>query len=183
MAYDPATDPNNALLSSYGYIRTPGAPASMQQQQPSSGGLDSIMQYLIGGKGQGGGGGGNKRSGPGAPLGGGVDELFYDDPRGFNASASVDPSHGDHLHFGSDDVNMRRVARKLDNKGFTVSGLEGWQGQGQISSGHATNSYHYRDGRNGMGQGMDVNYYGGGKWNDEQKALSWLERWLARKFG
>ena len=69
------------------------------------------------------------------------------------------------------------IARRLENKGFQVSGLEGFQGTGQISTGHIDNSQHY------SGMAGDVTYGGGGRWNSQDAALSWLENMLGRRYG
>ena len=69
------------------------------------------------------------------------------------------------------------IARFLENKGFQVSGLEGWQGTGQISTGHIDNSQHY------SGHAGDVTYGGGGRWDDQNAALDWAERRLNKRFG
>lgn len=153
------------------------------EPRETTGGLDSLLLSSLGGGGGGGGRGGGGGGGGSAPSSGSVNELFFDDPRGFNASASVDPSHGDHLHFASESVNMRPLGRNLERKGFDVGGLSGFQGQGPISSGHVDNSYHYRTGKKGAGQAMDVTYNGGGRWGNETRALSWLERWLMKRYG
>lgn len=68
------------------------------------------------------------------------------------------------------------LARQLERKGFEIGELEGFQGQGEISSGHVDNSYHYR------GRAFDANYYGDGKWENETQALNWLNRFLQRKY-
>lgn len=69
------------------------------------------------------------------------------------------------------------IARRLERKGFQVSGLEGFQGTGQISSGHIDNSQHY------SGHAGDVTYGGAGRWNNEMAALDWAERMLNRRYG
>jgi hypothetical protein len=70
-----------------------------------------------------------------------------------------------------------QIARKLENRGFEVGGLEGWQGTGQISSGHIDNSQHY------SGMAGDVTYGGDGRWNSQNAALDWVEQWLQKKYG
>jgi hypothetical protein len=69
------------------------------------------------------------------------------------------------------------IARKLERRGFQVGGLEGFQGTGQISTGHIDNSQHY------SGMAGDVTYYGGGRWPNENAALDWAENWLNRRYG
>lgn len=71
---------------------------------------------------------------------------------------------------------MNQLARQIERLGFDVGELEGFQGEGQISSGHAPNSYHYR------GRAGDVNYRGGGRWNNEAQALNWLANWINRRY-
>lgn len=71
-----------------------------------------------------------------------------------------------------------QIARKIERRpGFEVSGLEGFQGTGQITSGHIENSQHY------SGMAGDVGYYGGGRFDSEPAALDWLENWLQQKYG
>lgn len=110
-----------------------------------------------------------------APGGDGLLELFYGG-NNFNPSASVDPSHLDHLHVAARHKLLMKLAPYLENMGFDVGGLEGFEGQGPITSGHVPNSYHYK------GEAADVNYYGGGQWNKERGALNWLEHWLANNY-
>jgi hypothetical protein len=69
------------------------------------------------------------------------------------------------------------IARKLERRGFQVGGLEGFQGTGQISTGHIDNSQHY------SGHAGDVTYYGDGRWDTEGQALDWAENWLQRRYG
>lgn len=69
------------------------------------------------------------------------------------------------------------IARWLERKGFQVSGLEGFQGTGQISTGHIDDSQHY------TGHAGDVTYGGGGRWDSEMAALDWAERKLQKRWG
>lgn len=78
---------------------------------------------------------------------------------------------------GANAAVAREIARKLERRGFQVGGLEGFQGTGQISSGHIDNSQHY------TGEAGDVNYYGDGRWSGENQALNWAEQWLQRRYG
>lgn len=152
----------------YGYIKNPRE-ASMQPPAAAGMGFDALVGLL--GQGGSGGGGMGFTGGGGAyssPIygQGAIDELIWQAP-----------DHYDHLHFAGNNLPMHRIARKLERRGFDVGELEGFGGQGQISSGHTTNSTHYR------GTGMDVNYRGGGRWGNETQALDWLADWLARKYG
>lgn len=61
--------------------------------------------------------------------------------------------------------------------GFSVGGLEGYNGMGQISSGHIENSQHY------SGMAGDVSYNGGGRFGNEMAALDWLNRRLQKRYG
>lgn len=61
--------------------------------------------------------------------------------------------------------------------GFSVGGLEGYNGMGQINSGHITNSQHY------SGMAGDVSYNGGGRFGGEMAALDWLYKVLSRRYG
>lgn len=73
------------------------------------------------------------------------------------------------------------IARWIENRpgNFTVGALNGWHGQGPISSGHVENSQHY-----GKGYAGDVNYYGGGRFGgNEDKALSWLYNRMDQRYG
>ena len=78
--------------------------------------------------------------------------------------------------FGQAPPTLIALAKKLQRKGFDVSELEGFECVEGISSGHATNSKHY------SGNAMDVNYYGGGKWESEPEALNWLAKWLNKRY-
>ena len=42
---------------------------------------------------------------------------------------------------GADNINQ--LARRIEKSGYDVGGLEGFQGQGPISSGHTEGSLHY----------------------------------------
>lgn len=68
------------------------------------------------------------------------------------------------------------LARQLTRKGFSVSELEGFHGQGPITSGHVNNSLHY------SGDAADINYYGDGRWGNEKQALNWLYRFLNKRY-
>ena len=71
-----------------------------------------------------------------------------------------------------------RIGSWIDSRpGFTVGGLEGYNGQGQISSGHIDNSQHY------TGEAGDVSYVGGGRFPEEGAALDWLQQKLQKRWG
>lgn len=71
-----------------------------------------------------------------------------------------------------------RIAEWIDAKpGFTVGGLEGYNGMGQISSGHIDNSQHY------TGHAADIGYSGGGRFPNEMAALDWLYNRLNKRWG
>jgi hypothetical protein len=102
-----------------------------------------------------------------------------------SAGQTMPGSAGGTSIFGTNDLNDQsahdlalRIARFATNKGFDVGELNGWQGQGPIDSGHATNSQHY-----GLGYAGDVNYYGDGRWRGEPQALNWLDNRLQHRFG
>lgn len=80
---------------------------------------------------------------------------------------------------GANARTAREIARWIESRpgNFQVSGLEGFQGTGQISSGHVTNSQHY------TGEAGDVSYTGGGRWRGEPAALDWLYRRLEQRYG
>lgn len=70
------------------------------------------------------------------------------------------------------------IGRWIDNlPGFSVGGLEGYNGMGQISSGHIENSQHY------SGMAGDVSYNGGGRFGNEMAALDWLNNRLSNRYG
>jgi hypothetical protein len=72
----------------------------------------------------------------------------------------------------------RRIGEWIDSRpGFTVGGLEGYGGTGQVSSGHITNSQHY------TGHAGDVSYVGGGRFDGEMPALDWLYDKLQKRWG
>ena len=71
-----------------------------------------------------------------------------------------------------------RIGSWIDSRpGFTVGGLEDYQGQGQINSGHIDNSQHY------TGEAGDVSYVGGGRFGGEGAALDWLQSKLQKRWG
>ena len=78
---------------------------------------------------------------------------------------------------GAGTALAQRIAQWIEKKpGFEVGGLEGFQGQGPISSGHIEGSQHY------TGHAGDVNYVGGGRFGGEGPAMDWLynrmqQRW------
>lgn len=113
--------------------------------------LAGIAGVNLGGAGRGGGGGG----------GGGAGVSGFSPGAGANARTA------------------REIARWIESRpgNFQVSGLEGFQGTGQISSGHVTNSQHY------TGEAGDVSYTGGGRWRGEPAALDWLYRRLQQRYG
>jgi len=81
---------------------------------------------------------------------------------------------------GAGAAEAQRIARWIESRpgtNFQVSGLEGFQGTGQITSGHVENSQHY------TGQAGDVSYLGGRRFNGEPAALDWLYNRLQQKFG
>ena len=121
----------------------------------------------------------NPRIPGGAPANANIFEVFYGG-NNFNPSASVDPSHQDHLHLGSNKAT--RIGKYLQGLGFRVSENPAF---GSVSpTAHVENSYHYRKNKKGQGMGIDVSYDPGqGQWGSEQKALDWLERWLVNTYG
>lgn len=71
-----------------------------------------------------------------------------------------------------------RIGEWIDSRpGFTVGGLEGYGGTGQISTGHIDNSQHY------TGEAGDVSYVGGGRFGAEPAALDWLYNKLQKRWG
>lgn len=82
---------------------------------------------------------------------------------------------------GGTTALARRIGSWIDSRpGFTVGGLEGYNGTGQISTGHIENSQHY------TGHAGDVSYVGGGKFGgvgNENAALDWLYNKLNRRWG
>lgn len=122
---------------------------------PTNFSLAGISGVNLGGVGRGRGGGGG-----GAAIGGGG-------VSGFTPGA------------GSNAETAREIARWIESRpgDFQVGGLEGFQGTGQISTGHVTNSQHY------TGEAGDVNYYGGGRWKGEPAALDWLYNRLQQRYG
>lgn len=72
----------------------------------------------------------------------------------------------------------RRIGSWIDSRpGFSVGGLEGYNGMGQISTGHIENSQHY------TGHAGDVSYNGGGRFPNEMAALDWLYNRLNKRWG
>lgn len=79
---------------------------------------------------------------------------------------------------GGGTALAQRIGSWIDSRpGFTVGGLEGYNGTGQISSGHIDNSQHY------TGHTGDVSYVGGGRFGNETAALDWLYNRLNRRWG
>ncbi len=81
---------------------------------------------------------------------------------------------------GGTTALARRIAGWIEGvpgTDFQVSGLEGFQGTGQISTGHITDSQHY------TGNAGDVSYNGGSRFGDEMAANDWLYRRLQQRWG
>ncbi len=81
---------------------------------------------------------------------------------------------------GASQALAQRIAGWIENvphTDFQVSGLEGFQGTGQISSGHIENSQHY------TGNAGDVTYQGGSRFDDYNSALDWLYNRLNKRWG
>lgn len=97
-----------------------------------------------------------------APTGGSLWELLY----GPNV-----PGHADHLHVAGQ--KMGKLGRYLQGLGFDVGENPKFGGVAPV---HTDNSYHY------TGHALDVNYGGGGRWDDEASALSWLKNWIANNW-
>ena len=100
---------------------------------------------------------------------------------GPRASSGVPPTlSGFSPGEGANADMAQRIARWIESRpgtDFQVSGLEGFQGQGQISSGHVENSQHY------TGEAGDVSYLGGRRFGDEMAANDWLYNRLQQRFG
>ena len=107
---------------------------------------------------------GNGGGGRGAPPTGDLYELFYpgNDPVG---------GHDSHLHVAAENVKrmLRRIDRMGGNAGFEVSEHPAFGGVDPV---HSDNSYHYRN------KAGDVNYVGGGRFDNETDALQWLAKWI-----
>lgn len=158
---------DSAMMSSYSYIKDPRGALAAQAAQPQEqgGGPEAIaMAMAMDGKRP-----GRRNNGGLGNLGqpsGSIEELLWQTD-----------GHYNHLHFASEDLPMKRIARKLEKRGLTVGELEGYKGTGQVTGGHSPNSHHY------TGNALDLNYYGGAKWANEKEALDWAYNWLRRKFG
>lgn len=126
----------------------------------------------------------NDKTGQGrAGIGGkvdvsGLEEIIFGGNR-LNPS-SADPSHPSHLHAGGN--NILPLLRWIDNlPGFEVGENKHFGGVAPV---HTDNSWHYRNrkgqvraDKQGVGAG-DINYVGGGRFKNENRALTWLERIL-----
>lgn len=147
------------------------------QRRPRSG-MDPqavAMASLLGGGGggprRGGGGGGGSMAAPGQAQG--DLEIIYGGNK-FNPTSN-DATHPSHLHFAAQSgVPLGRLGRKLQRKGFDVGEHPKFGGVAPV---HSDNSWHYK------GRALDVNYNGGGRWANEGQALSWLEKWLMKRYG
>ena len=106
---------------------------------------------------------------PNALQGGGLFELIYGGNK-FNPS-SADASHQSHLHVAGN--KMGKLGRYLQSLGFNVGENPKFGGVAPV---HTDNSYHYK------GKALDVNYGGGGRWDSEAQALSWLEKYLSNNW-
>lgn len=104
-------------------------------------------------------------------------ELMVEQPGGL--------STGLHLHGASGSLPLGQIAKWAEAKGFDISQLLGYQGTNKQNIGtHSPNSWHYRVNPNtGKGEAFDANYYGGGRWDSEEDALSWLLRKLENRYG
>jgi hypothetical protein len=81
---------------------------------------------------------------------------------------------------GASQAEARRIAQWIQSRpgtNFSIGGLEGYKGTGQISTGHIENSQHY------TGNAGDVSYVGGKRFDAEPAALDWLYNRLQQKFG
>ena len=96
------------------------------------------------------------------------------DPRASSGLSGFSPGAG-----ANADI-AQRIARWIESRpgtNFQVTGLEGFDGTGQISSGHVENSQHY------TGEAGDVSYLGGRRFGDEMAANDWLYNRLNQRFG
>jgi hypothetical protein len=105
----------------------------------------------------------------GAPRGD-LFELIYGGNK-FNPTSN-DSTHQSHLHVAGN--KMGKLGRYLQSLGFNVGENPKFGGVAPV---HTDNSYHYK------GKAIDVNYGGGGRWDDESSALNWLERYLSNNYG
>lgn len=92
----------------------------------------------------------------------------------FNPS-SADASHPTHLHFAMEQGPIKKVLRRINRlPGFDVGEHPAFGGVDPV---HTQGSHHY------SGRAGDINYRGGGRFQNEAAALDWLERMLARRYG
>lgn len=105
-----------------------------------------------------------------------TDASMSQDPLYSMLLPNADPTNPAGPRMGGTPNDLIALARKLTRKGFDVSGLEGFHGQGPITSGHVENSLHY------SGDAADINYNGNGRWKDEGQALDWLYGWLNKRY-
>lgn len=81
--------------------------------------------------------------------------------------------HANHLHFTADH-GIKRIGRILQRKGFDVGEHPAFGGVAPV---HTDGSHHY------SANALDINYNGGGRWENEQQALGWLKRRIRQIYG
>ena len=85
---------------------------------------------------------------------------------------SADPSHTGHGHVAMEH-GIVKLGKYLQGLGFDVGEHPAFGGVAPV---HTTNSHHYNK------NAIDVNYYGGGRWDNERQALNWLEKYLLKRY-
>lgn len=98
-----------------------------------------------------------------------VFELFYDPQGGWKFGASIGSigDHTDHVHVAADNGRIVYIGRHAQKMGLSVGENKHFSGS-TPTSGHATNSYHYKD------QAIDV--------SGSVSQMAAFARWVRRTY-
>lgn len=155
----------NQNVQQIGRTFDPNLYRRQEEDQPSTATAAAMALLMDRRRGGGGGGGGG---------GAGVFGQTYDP--GFDHEVLYGPNvegHEGHLHLAA-PTGLKRLGNFLENKGFDVGEHAAFGGVDPV---HTSGSHHYDN------DALDINYNGGGRWENEADALTWLKRRLRRVYG
>lgn len=97
-------------------------------------------------------------------------ELFYDPQGGWKNGQSIGPigGHSDHVHVAAGPKTVKYLGEKALEMGLHVGENSNFNGGNKVSSGHASNSYHYKD------EAIDV--------SGQKKKMDAYARWVRSTF-